>query len=115
MPGTGAYLLDFTETLTFWGGGQLYALRLAINGPAQLQLLYPQMPYYCTQQGSATGYRAYPGVKGPWFPGALKEAPRITSKSPKRMGPLGYQEFTNTWEYHFFSTAPLVAIPNIWL
>lgn len=113
ITGTQNYLLNFTESLTFWGGGQIYAHRLAINGPAQKQLVYPYVTFKCTQQGSAVGYRQYPGAKGPWFPLALKEAGKFTSKSPKRMG-MGYQEYENTWSYEFESIAPLVAIPNIW-
>lgn len=114
IPNTGNLLLNFTESLTFWGGGPIYAHRLAINGPPQKQLIYPQSTFSCTQVGMSVGYRAYPSVSPAKFPGALKEAPRISQKSPTRMGN-GYQGYEVNWSYLFESAGPLVAVPTLWV
>ena len=114
LSGTATLLLDFHETLSFSGGGPIYAMRRAINGPPQRQLVYPQSEYRCTQQGRATGYRAYPVPQGPMFPAALKEAGSFTRQSPRRMGPHSWQEYPVEWRYEFESVGPLVGVPAVW-
>jgi len=114
LASTSNYLLNYNGTLTFWGGGPIYAHRLAINGPPQKQLIYPASVYHCVQQGSAIGYRAYGDPAAHWLPSAMKEATIITKKGPTRKGN-GYQGFEVTWSYDFESAGPLVALPHIWI
>ena len=113
LSGTASLLLDFHETLSFSGGGAVYAMRRAINGPPQRQLVYAQTEYRCTQQGMAIGYASYPVVPGPKFPAALRESPRIDRKAPQRMGN-GYQGYEVAWSYVFESVGPLVGVPTLW-
>lgn len=114
LAGTANLLLDFQETLSFSGGGPLYAMRRAINGPPQRQLVYPATEYRCTQQGMAVGYAAYPAVPGPKFPAALREAPMVARKAPQRMGN-GYQGHEVSWRYEHESAGPLVGVPSLWI
>jgi hypothetical protein len=115
LPGTGDYLLEFHETLSFSGGGQLYVCRPAINGPAQRQLVYPLMPFSCVQSGVVVGYQSYPPAPAQKFPSCLKQAPRTTQESPTRRGK-GYQGYKLTYEYHFESPFPLTgASPTMWI
>jgi hypothetical protein len=111
-------LLSFTETLTFSGGLPLFRHRLAINGPPQKQLVYPQDTFRAVQSGSSTGYRVFPVAPAPIWPYALKEAPRFTRTSPERKGKAVqglYQGYGLTWQYEFEDAGPLVGFPTLWL
>ncbi len=120
LPRTANLLLSFEETLTFWGGYPVYVHRPSINSTPQKQMVYPASVYSCTQVGTAVGFRAYPAPPPPKFPYALKEAPKITKKSPERMGNpsqanSGQQGYSLSWEYHFEDASPLVgALPSVW-
>lgn len=114
VTGSQRLLVSFTESLSFSGGGPLYAVRRAINGPPQRQLIYPQTEYRCVQQGMAVGYRAYPVPPAPKFPQALRESPDVRQRSPRRMGN-GYAEYPVEWTYVFESAGPLSAAPTLWI
>ncbi len=114
LTGSQNLLVSFTESLSFGGGMPTYAMRPAINGPPQRQLIYPRTAYRCTQQGMAVGFRAYPTPAAAKFPAALKEAPEIRRRSPRRMGN-GYAEYPVEWTYQFESVGPLVAVPTLWV
>jgi hypothetical protein len=113
--GSASLLLSFKETLAFSGGGPLYKYRLAINGPPQRQLVYPQTVYRVTQSGELVGYRQYRTPPGPKWPAALVEAPRVTEESPTRRSLGAYQGYPVRWEYHFESAAPLTGAPTLWI
>lgn len=110
----GQLLLDWVEDVNVSGGGPVYIHLPAINGPAQKQLLYQQMPYQATQSGSARGYRQFPTPPAPLWPAALKKAPDIRRTSPKKRGPGKFEGFAITWHYEFESVAPLVGLPHSW-
>ncbi len=112
--GSAALLVAFDETLDFGGGGPLYVHKPALNGPPQKQMVYQQVPFWAVQRGSAVGYRAYPAIPAPLFPGDLKERGRFSRKTPKRRGN-GYQDFGITWEYNFESVSQLAGVPRLWL
>lgn len=114
LPGTALLLLSFTETLTFEGGLPIFRHRLAIEGPNQKQLVYPQDTYRATQSGHASGYRAFPNAPPPLWPYALKEAPRFTRTTPERKGPATYQGYGLAWHYEYEDIAPLLGFPNLW-
>lgn len=110
----GLLLLNFTESLAFSGGLPLYVHRLAINGPPQKQLVYPQTVYRVTQSGEAVGYTTTPLANPPKWPFALKEAPDIGTRSPERKGQ-GYQGYSISWTYRFESATPLLGAPSLWV
>lgn len=116
-PLSAALLLSFTETLTFEGGLPIFAHRLAIDGPNQKQLVWPQDTFRATQAGTIVGYRAPPNVlvyAPPKWPYALKQAARISTTSPKRKG-FGYEGYGVTYSYEFEDVAPLVGLPTLWV
>jgi hypothetical protein len=115
LQGSSILLLLFKETLTFWGGGPIYKHRMAINGPPQKQLVYPQSVYYATQTGELTGYITARLPPGPIWPSALMHAPRKTDAAPERRSFGNYSGEKITWQYDFESAAPLVARPNFWI
>ena len=106
-------LVSFRETLSFSGGGPIYAHKMAINGPPQKQLVYPFSIYRATQEGEAVGYLFRPTAPAPIWPKALMQAPETSMVSPQRRGRL-YTEFSVTWSYQFESATPLVGVPNVW-
>jgi hypothetical protein len=109
-------LLAFRETITVWGGGPIWKFRMAVNGPPQKQLVYPQSIYYATQQGELTGYLVARTPPPPLWPGALMHAGRIGDRGPDRKGFGHYQGETITWQYDFEASAPFPnARPNVWI
>jgi hypothetical protein len=106
-------LLEFTESITFSGGGPLYSCVPALQGPPIRFRLYDQTPYRAIQKGSATGYLDYPVIPGPIWPAALKQAPEITPTGPKRQGQ-AHTGFVTSWVYEYESPFPLAGNPNVW-
>lgn len=110
---TATLLLSFTETLSFAGGGPLFAHRLAINGLPQKQLIYPATVFRATQSGHAEGYLIAPTVPQPQWPNALKQSGDLKRTSPERKG-RGYQGYGVQWSFEFESAYPLIGIPTLW-
>lgn len=114
----GNYLLDFTESLEFEGGGPMIAFLQTLTGLPQKQQTAESTPYRVRQEGSAVGLYAYPNPAAPIWPAALERAPTLRKGSPKRSGLIGapvYTEFPVSWSYQFADVAPLVGNPNIWI
>ncbi len=107
------FLMSFHETLNFEGGGPLIVLRPNLDVLPQKQVVQKYTVYRASQQGQAVGYRQYPPVSAPIFPGALIKAPAISMGSPDKKG-LGYQGYSISWRYEYESATPLVGVPNIW-
>jgi hypothetical protein len=115
-PGTGNLLWSWHESLRMWGGRPIYAMRRAINGPPQRQLIWPITEYAAAQSGEIVGYLAYPTVPAPLFPQALKEAPVIDPGSPKRRGaPNTWTHWPIRYSYSFESVGPLAGVPRKWV
>lgn len=108
----GNNLVEYTETVTFSGGGMLRRTRPAIKGPPVRQIIYQQTPYRAVQTGSATGYLAYPIVPPPLFPSDLVEAPEYSKSAPEWKG-LRFENYKITWSYSFESPTILSAVPRL--
>ncbi len=111
--------LDFTETLSFEGGGPTYGFRRNVNGIPQKQRVWPATEYFLTQSGRLTGYLNYPAVSaipGARFPAALLKAGSVKKEGPQRKGPSGWEGFPVTWEYHMVASTPFPsgAVPTLW-
>jgi hypothetical protein len=107
-------LISFSEKMTYSGGGPLYVMKRAINGPPQRQMVYPATEYVVSQTGEAVGYMSYPTAPPPRWPAALKETPVISRVSPMRIGLSGYRDYRITWDYKFESVTPLIGAPTVW-
>jgi len=110
-------LLNFSEQLSFEGGGPRFGLRETLNGLPIRQQLRRATIYRATQAGTATGRYSYPTPPRPLWPGAMPEAPKIVYQAPRRRGSAGrdrYTEFVTSWQYVFESPAPLRGRPTIW-
>jgi hypothetical protein len=107
------FLLEFTETLSFRGGGPVFGHIETRQGLPQKQLVRQNSLYRCTQQGAAIGRNGYPPIPQPIFPGALVQNPDTSSTSPKRKG-FGLEGFQVSWAYQFESATPLGGFPNVW-
>lgn len=110
-------LLSFTETLSFEGGYPIFRHQLAIEGPNQKQLIYPQDTYRATQSGQAVGFTIAPPnsmIPAPIWPYALKESPKVTRQTPQREGLLYYRGYPVTWHMEFEDVSPLVGLPHLW-
>lgn len=110
---TAGIYIDFQETIDFGGGGPVYTMKRAINGPPQRQLIWPQSEYTAVQSGRAVGYKAYPSIPPPKFPGALRQNGDFQRTSPQRNGQT-YEQFAVSWKYEFHSISQLIAFPTNW-
>jgi hypothetical protein len=114
LNGTSASLLEFTETLSYSGGGPLYTFRPNIYGLWQKQLVYPSTPYKVTQSGRAVGYISKPTAPSPIWPSDEHlHLRQIADVSPDRQG-ASYGHYAIQWTYQFESVNPLVGAPNLW-
>ncbi len=110
-------LLSFAESMTFDGGGPVYAVRPALNGPPQRQLIYQFSVFKVVQEGRAVGYRKYPTPPVPRWPNALARSPNVRQESPQRRGKVkaAYDSYPISWVYNFESPTALTGFPSIWL
>lgn len=108
-----SFLLSFTETLAFSGGGPLYTHVQTVEGPPEKQKLVNQTPYRCTQTGSASGRTGYPPIPNPLFPDALVQAGSPSYTAPQRRGTT-LEGYGVSWSYQFESAQPLVGLPTAW-
>ncbi len=114
LPGRPNFL-SFQESMAFSGGGPLYGIRRALNGPAQRQQVWALTEYVVDQTGSAEGYLAWPSpVPQPKFPFALKQAGTIRYMDPTRKGPNGWEGWGISWTYHHEWPSILSGFPTVW-
>ena len=106
--------ISFRERLQFSGGEPVYDHKLAINGPAQKQLVWFQEPYTLVQSGEAFGFLDYPPFPPMAFPAARVSAPQTGLIGPDKCGLNKYKKFGISWVYTMRSNAPLVAVPTLW-
>ncbi len=106
--------VSFKETLSFVGGGPMYIMKRAINGPPQRQLVYPSTEFVVVQSGQAVGLLDYPRFPSAMFPFAENEAARrIDLTGPDKDAKL-YKNFTVSWMYEHAWPTRLFGFPNIW-
>lgn len=114
LDNTNNIILEFSESISFFGGGPKYVVKDAVIGPAQKQRTRVSTAYYATQQGTAVWYRRQnPVPPAPRWPNDLLEAPRVTPVSPMRYGK-GFQGYRISWVYNFGSVNPLIGLPTAW-
>lgn len=107
-------LTRFTETLAYGGGAPLKIWKNAINGPPQLQIIYPSTPYQVIQSGSAASFFKYPDIPPPVFsPLLLMQSPDTQLIGPTRLGN-SLIEFGITWKYLFMNNLPFIGFPTAW-
>lgn len=111
--GSPVRILKWGEKVAMWGGGAKRIGRNAINGPPQIQLVFPATVYMASQSGSAEGLLDYPSPPLPLWPGDLAEGnPRIERVGPQRRGTTGNTNFGITWDYQFLSATPFFGGPT---
>ncbi len=101
--GSEAATAEFSETLSFTGGGPRYKYLIVLNGPPQLQMVNQQTPYKVVQQGQAKGLFFRPFPPPPIWPAAEHVDQRQISKVGKK---------GISWTYTFESAAPLSGEPR---
>lgn len=107
--------LAFVESLSFSGGGPQVVHLETLTGLPQKQKVRRHTVYHASQSGTAIGRTTWPTVPSAVWPSALVGKPRITRRSPKRVGPAGQPnlvEFQVDWEYQFESAVRLTGNPG---
>lgn len=107
-------LKDFTEELTFSGGGARFGHLEPLVGVPVKQLKKQNTIYRATQTGRATGVLMFPNIPLPVFPDALIEAPVVTKGGPTRIGN-DYTDFMISWTYQYESATAMRGNPTPWL
>jgi hypothetical protein len=106
-------ILNFSESLSFDGGGEVYIMKPAVEGLSQRQLVWENFHQTVIQRGRAVGLIREPVIPPSIWPFALTKKPRYDYQSPRRIRN-GYQEIEVSWEYVHEWPTPLVGRPNIW-
>lgn len=120
--GAGNSLVEFTESIEFWGGGQLRGYVPSLTGRPQLQVRRQQTTYKAIQQGTAMGVGGYPtSLAIPMWPDAIVDPDqlRVRKEAPQRQGFGSFSSYTLypiTWNYFFESADPIFgsATPRVW-
>jgi hypothetical protein len=112
------FLLYFSESLSFMGGGPRFVFRQPINGVPQRQQVAQATPYFARQAGKAVGLLRYPIPPPPIWPfDEHTDKRHVSEKSPTRIGGVGspvYIEHEVDWDFSFESANPLIAVPTYW-
>lgn len=103
---------EWTESLTFTGGGPRFVMLQPLNGPPIRQLVADQTPYQVSQSGAAVGYGSPPPFPAPLFSFAEhRDRRRQTIGTPQfRNGQ--FTDFPISWSYEFESGTPLLGLPT---
>lgn len=104
--GAAGAILDYTESVSQVGnGGSQVSWQNAFNGPPVPVRTFPFSIVQVVQQGSATGYLAYPTPPLPVLPVAYQQnqLQSVERKTPKPNG----TEYTINWKYIFQYPGPL--------
>lgn len=106
-------LLDFSERLTFSGGGPRFVFLQPLTGDPVKQQVAQRTPYRVVQSGYALGYSRYPTRQPPIWPGALHaDKSPIEEESPRDWRNVR-THYRTTWRYLFESVASLSGHPNV--
>lgn len=106
-------IIQWQETISWYGGGPMYTFLQVLNGLPQKQLVAQSTPYEAEQSGSAIGYGGYPSPPNPIWYSELEMNPRITRGTPRRKGRGGnvqFVEFPISWSYKYKSIYPFATV-----
>jgi hypothetical protein len=106
-------LKDFTEEISFAGGGPRFGHLEPLIGLPVKQLRKQNTIYRATQSGHATGIIGFPTIPFPVFPDALIEAPDVVKAGPVRIGG-AFTDFMISWSYRYEAAFPLFGNPTPW-
>jgi hypothetical protein len=111
-------IIDWSETVSFSGGGPLYICKPALFGLPQRQMVYERTVCKAKQKGYAIGFGgdgspAFPNPADPIWPFALVTSPDAVYTHPKRKG-AKYTDWKIEWEYTFEWPDFLVGVPTLW-
>jgi len=114
--GSAGAIIDYTESISQVGnGGPQVNWQNAFNGPPIPVRTYQFTMIQVVQQGSATGYLAYPTPPAPVLPPAYQQNQQqaVERKTPKPNG----TEYTINWKYVFQYPGPLPrpVFPNVYI
>lgn len=107
-------LLEFSESMEFWGGGPKFAIMDAVEGKAQKHQYKTSTGFFCIQRGTIVGYRKEPPLPPCRWPNDLLEAPNISPVSPEKFGK-GYQGYRLSYSYRCGAVNPLIGKPTLWV
>ena len=110
----GSSILDYGESLTFSGGGALWAPIITDTSPPYIVQTANQTPYFAVQEGFAVGRDGWPLVNQPLWPEPIYQQSQssIRTEAPKRNGN-NATDFRVSWSYRFMAPEPLSGLPNI--
>lgn len=101
-------LREFSETISFSGGGPLYMHLEPIYGAPVKILAKQRTVYRAVQRGRSVGYLSRPDARPPLWPAALMRAPQVTYFGPRMENGVPV-DFGIEWSYDFESGNPLYA------
>lgn len=106
-------ILEFSETLEYEGGGEIYGHLIPNEGLATKQRTREKALWLGTQSGRITHQGEYGAIPRPIFPGALIAKPKLRAESARRIGSslVGYP---TSYSYSFESATPLAGTPTQW-
>ena len=112
-------LRDFSETISFSGGGPKFGHLEPNVGIPQKQKLKQNTVFKAVQSGTATGLYVRPNLPYPIWPQALVSpiGYPVTKTSPRRVGTgsaLTHMDWGIQWSYEFESTYALIGNPTLW-
>lgn len=109
------YVVDFSESITYDGGGPEYDLMRTRNTKAVKILKTQYLEYTAVQEGRAVGFRSYPSPPRPLWPQHLMK-PQAFQGSFEYGEPFGVDLINKpvTWRYEYKSTEPFVGLPSYW-
>lgn len=110
----GKQIIEFNESIEIDGGGPLYVVLPAIEGPPQRQKIYDLTPCTATQSGYVIGFRDYPDLPPAIWPFAQNKKPKVKKVTPDRRGKRNYTTFRLEYSYEFAWTGPLFGVPTLW-
>jgi len=107
-------VLNFQESVRYWGGGFRKVWHETISGrPKGPYQVAEHTLYNAVQRGSTEVYGSWPTPPAPLFPGFEMDEEPILEATPRYQD--GQVIYTVRWEYKFQSAFPLTEYPNAWL
>lgn len=103
--------VQFSESLSFTGGGARIIAGETISGPPIIQQVAAKTAQTIVQSGTSTANGGYPTIPGPLFDYEVGSLRQVTFTSPKRVGS-SLREYGASWSYTFLLDAVTPGKPN---